>query len=114
MCEHPFYTGSTIAVKASSIERRTAKLCELVRGRETTFRIGFQAGSPNHTEGYGVFKGIAAPLELGKPEICGNVHSNCPLQPGTTYIFVKTVQHPNTSGSSFLILRSTMSTPAEN
>ncbi|OON17139.1 hypothetical protein X801_07028, partial [Opisthorchis viverrini] len=113
---------SLVPVYSVRLEPCTAKPCELVRGRETTFRIEFQAdrnsGSPNHAEGYGIFNGIAVPFELSKTQICGNVYPNCPLQPGTKYIFTKAVHisewHPKVSGSSFLIFQPTVNTLAEN
>ncbi|GAA57347.1 hypothetical protein CLF_112566, partial [Clonorchis sinensis] len=92
--------GSRIPVKSVSVIPCQLTPCELIRGDATTFRIHFQAdettGSLSRAEVYAVVGGVAVPFALDVPEICGNVHPECPLQAGMWYTYKKYVYIPYT------------------
>ncbi|TGZ63732.1 hypothetical protein CRM22_006757 [Opisthorchis felineus] len=91
---------SRIPVKSVSVIPCHVTPCELTRGDATTFRIQFQAdettGSLSRAEVYAVVGGVAVPFALDVPEICGNVHPDCPLQAGLWYTYKKYVYIPST------------------
>ncbi|TGZ63730.1 hypothetical protein CRM22_006757 [Opisthorchis felineus] len=69
----------------------------LVGARDVAFTdCDETTGSLSRAEVYAVVGGVAVPFALDVPEICGNVHPDCPLQAGLWYTYKKYVYIPST------------------
>ncbi|KER19541.1 hypothetical protein T265_15510, partial [Opisthorchis viverrini] len=87
--------GSIVPVGDVTVEPCTRQPCELRRGGSTKFGIQFQPDQDaeylGQAEARTVVWGVAVPITLHSPHICGHVHPKCPLKAGHWYRYSTTI-----------------------